>query len=71
MFAALNSIISAFAIRVPVAFLLTSLVPHPSLFEIGIAPPCASVLTIILAFSYLEYLAKNKKLLVKQKKDEI
>lgn len=65
-FAAANSIFSAFAIRVPVAFLLTTLVASPSLFEIGIAPPCASVLSIIIAFSYLEYLARTKKLLVRK-----
>lgn len=65
-FAAANSIFSAFAIRVPVAFLLTTLVSSPSLFEIGIAPPCASVLSIIIAFSYLEYLARTKKLLVRK-----
>ncbi len=65
-FAAANSIFSAFAIRVPVAFLLTTLVASPSLFEIGIAPPCASVLSIIIAFLYLEYLARTKKLLVRK-----
>ncbi len=65
-FAAFNSIFSAFAIRVPVAFLLTTIAVSPSLFEIGIAPPCASILSIIIAFAYLEYLARAKKLLVRK-----
>ncbi len=67
LFAAVNSIFSAFAVRVPVAFLLTMIAATPSLFEIGIAPPAASFLSIIAAFAYLEYLAKTKKLLLRKK----
>ncbi len=60
IFAAANSIFSAFAIRIPVAFILCAVIPSATLFELGIAAPCASVLTSIVAFSYLLYLARKK-----------
>lgn len=61
-FAAANSIISAFLIRVPVAFVLCMVIPGATLLELGIAAPCASVLTIIASLAYLYYLIKEKKL---------
>ena len=61
IFAAVNSIISAFCIRIPVAFILCAIIPSSTLFELGIATPAASVLSIIIAGSYLVYLAKNNK----------
>lgn len=70
-FAATNSIFTAFAIRVPVAFLLTAITTSPSLFEIGIAPPSASFLSIIIAFAYLEYLARTRTLLVRKQRNYI
>lgn len=66
LFAAFNSIFSAFAVRVPVAFVLCMLIPGATLFELGIAAPCASVLTIIVAVFYLIYLSKNNLLAKKQ-----
>ncbi|MBQ3642524.1 MATE family efflux transporter, partial [bacterium] len=62
IFAAVNSIFSAFAVRVPVAFLLVFLIPNSGLFEIGIAAPCASVITSIAGAMYLVYLLKGNKL---------
>lgn len=62
IFAAVNSIVSAFVIRVPVAFLLCSFIPGATLFHLGIAAPCASVLTPIVAALYLRYLCRTKKL---------
>ena len=62
IFAAVNSIISAFVIRVPVAFLLCSFISGATLFHLGIAAPCASVLTPIVAALYLRYLCRTKKL---------
>jgi len=61
VFAALNSITSAFLIRVPAAFILCTFISGASLFELGIAAPSASVLTIAVSFSYLFYLAKQNK----------
>ncbi len=60
IFAAINAIFSAFAIRVPLAFILAS-IPGSTLFELGIAPPCASIVTTFSALIYLTYLWKNNK----------
>lgn len=60
IFAAANSIFSAFAIRVPLGFLLT-LPVGATLFELGIAAPCASVVTSLSGGLYLYYLIKNNK----------
>ncbi len=67
VFAAINNIISAFGVRIPVAFVLCAIIPGATLFELGIATPAASVLAIIIASIYLFYLAKNNKF-VPQKK---
>lgn len=61
-FAAANSIISSFLIRVPVAFVLCLLIPGATLFELGIAAPCASILAITVSLSYLYYLVKGNRL---------
>ncbi len=66
IFAASNSIFSAFAIRIPIAFLLCASIPNATLFELGIAPPCASVLTVIAGFSYLIYLYKTNSFILKK-----
>lgn len=62
IFAAITSIISAFLIRVPVGFLLCTLIPNATLFHLGIAAPAASILTCLIAFIYLNSLLKNKTL---------
>ena len=62
LFAAVNSIISAFVIRVPVGYVLCTTIAGSTLFHLGIAAPCASVLTIIIAIFYLRYLYKTDKL---------
>lgn len=67
IFAAVTSIISAFLIRVPVGFLLCSLVPGATLLHLGIATPAASVLTSIVAFSYLYHLYKADKFVADNK----
>ena len=61
VFAAINNIISAFGVRIPVAFVLCAIIPGATLFELGVATPAASVLAIIIASIYLFYLAKNNK----------
>ena len=61
IFAAITSIFSAFAVRVPLAILLCSLIPNATLFHLGISPPVASVLTSIIAVIYLIVLVKKNK----------
>ena len=61
IFSAVTSTIAAFGVRVPVGFLLCSLIPGATLFHLGIAAPAASVLTSIIAYVYLDYLLKNDK----------
>lgn len=63
IFAAANSIFSSFAIRIPVAFLLCAIIPDATLFNLGISPPSASILTSVAALSYLIYLYKTNKLI--------
>ncbi len=65
IFAAATSIFAAFAIRVPLGFLLCTYIPSATLFHLGIAPPCASIVTSLCALSYLIYLSK-KNILVSQ-----
>lgn len=66
IFAAVNSIFSAFAIRIPVAFLLCAVIPNATLFDLGIAPPSASILTSSAALVYLIHLYKNNKLIAEK-----
>lgn len=61
VFAAFNSIFSAFAIRVPLGFILGTM-SGATLFHLGIATPSASIITITIAISYLCYLIKYNKL---------
>ncbi|MCD7739786.1 MAG: MATE family efflux transporter [Candidatus Gastranaerophilales bacterium] len=58
-FAAANSIFSAFAIRIPVAFILCSVISGATLFELGIAAPSSSIFTGTVALVYLVYLSKK------------
>ncbi len=62
IFAAINAIFSAFAFRVPLAFILGTM-SGATLFHLGIAPPIASIITTLTAITYLTYLSKNNKLL--------
>ena len=60
-FAAANSIFSAFAVRIPLAFILCTTISSATLFHLGIAPPCASIVTTMSALGYLFYLSKHNK----------
>ena len=62
VFAAINAIFSAFAMRVPIAFILGTM-PGATLFHLGIAPPSASIVSTMSALIYLYYLSKTKKLI--------
>jgi Na+-driven multidrug efflux pump len=66
IFSAATSIFAAFFVRVPVGFLLCTLIPGATLFHLGIAAPSASVLTSIIAFIYLNYLLKNNKFKIQE-----
>lgn len=61
IFAAFTGIFSAFAIRVPLGFLLGTM-QGATLFHLGIATPSSSVITIVISMSYLHYLMKKGKL---------
>ncbi|MBO5454814.1 MAG: MATE family efflux transporter [Clostridia bacterium] len=54
VFVMLQGVIGAIAIRVPVTFLMSAL-PETSLFLIGLATPCASLVQIILCLIYLKF----------------
>jgi Na+-driven multidrug efflux pump len=57
-FVMLQGIIGAFAVRVPVSFLMSTLEPV-SLFHIGLATPCSTVLQIILCLLFYRRLQKK------------
>ena len=53
-----QGIIGAFAVRIPVSFMMSRWEPV-SLFHIGLATPCSTVLQISLCFIYLAYVWKK------------
>ncbi len=57
-FVMVQGIIGAFAIRVPVCFYMSKLVPV-SLFRIGLATPCSTVVQIGMCLGYLLYLKRR------------
>jgi len=59
-FVMIQGIIGAFAVRVPVSFLMSKL-SSVTLFKIGLATPCSTVLQICLCFGFLIYIKKKKK----------
>ncbi|MBE7705496.1 MAG: MATE family efflux transporter [Cyanobacteria bacterium SIG29] len=63
IFPAVVSTLSAFLLRVPVAYILCTFISGATLFHLGIAAPVASVLTVVVGSGYLYYLSKSKKLL--------
>lgn len=61
MFVMIQGLIGAIAVRVPLVFLFSQL-ENTSLFKIGLATPCASVVQIILAVGFLMVLKKRKQI---------
>ena len=57
-FVMIQGIVGAFAVRVPVSFMMSKIVPV-SLFRIGLATPCSTFLQIIICFCYLFFLHKQ------------
>ncbi len=59
IFAAANTIFAAFAVRIPVGFILCTTISGATLFHLGIAAPSASVLVSLVGIFYLVYLSKK------------
>ena len=57
-FVMIQGIIGAFLVRVPVSFLMSEWEPV-SLFHIGLATPCSTIIQIILCFGYLWIIKKR------------
>ncbi|HAN42889.1 MAG TPA: MATE family efflux transporter [Sphaerochaeta sp.] len=60
-FVMIQGIAGAFLVRIPVAFLMSRQVPV-SLFHVGLATPCSTVLQIIMCFIYFAALHRRKAL---------
>lgn len=62
IFVAINSICSAFLIRIPVAYILVILISGANLFHLGIAAPSASILTLSISLIYFVHLVNTKQI---------
>ncbi len=60
LFVMIQGIIGAFLVRIPVVFLMSQL-KNTSLFYIGLATPCSSIVQIILCLYYMYYLKQHNK----------
>ena len=60
-FVMIQGLIGAFFVRVPVSFLMSRIRPV-SLFYIGLATPCSTVVQILMCVGFLLYLKKRKKI---------
>ena len=58
-FVMLQGIAGAFLVRIPVSYLM-SRTEKVSLFQIGLATPCSTVVQILLCLGYFLYLKKKK-----------
>nr|WP_330370976.1 hypothetical protein [Butyrivibrio sp. LB2008] len=56
-----QGIIGAFAIRVPFSFIMSKFEPV-TLFRIGLATPCSTIVQIALCFGYLMFMRRKKEL---------
>ncbi len=57
-FVMLQGIIGAFGVRIPVSMLMSRILPL-SLFRIGLATPCSSLLQVLLCLGYLWYMNRK------------
>lgn len=55
-----QGILGAFCVRIPVSYYMSKL-PHTSLFKIGLATPCSTIVQIILCSCIFWYLLKKEK----------
>lgn len=60
-FVMIQGIIGAFAIRVPFSFIMSKIEPV-TLFRIGLATPCSTIVQIVLCFGYLMFMRRKKEL---------
>ena len=56
-----QGIVGAFGVRVPVSYLMSRIVPV-SLFKIGLATPCSTLVQIIICAIFFAYLRRRKKI---------
>lgn len=66
-FVMIQGIIGAFAVRIPVSYLMSQILPV-SLFKVGLATPCSSIVQIILCVVYFYITGRSFR---KRKKDSI
>lgn len=59
-FVMVQGIIGAFCVRIPVSFLMSRILPV-SLFKVGLATPCSSVVQILLCALYLAYMRSKSR----------
>ncbi len=57
-FVMIQGICGAFCIRVPVSYIMSQIVPV-SLFRIGLATPCSSMVQIVMCLVYLRYVGRK------------
>lgn len=58
-FVMLQGIIGAFGVRIPVSLMMSRIVPV-SLFHMGLATPCSTLVQMLLCFGYYAYLAHHR-----------
>ncbi|MFI3170832.1 MAG: MATE family efflux transporter [Eubacteriales bacterium] len=58
-FVMIQGIVGAFGVRIPLAFLISSL-PNSTLFMVGLATPSSTVLQIVLCVAYYRYLKRQE-----------
>ena len=54
----IQGLVSAFGVRVPVSYLMSRVRPV-SLFKIGLATPCSSLLQIVMSFLFMGHLKRK------------
>lgn len=59
LFVMLQGIAGAFGVRIPVSLIMSKIKPV-SLFKVGLATPCSSVVQIILCVGYFLLLSRRK-----------
>ena len=59
-FVMIQGIIGAFAVRIPVSYLMSKITPV-SVFKVGLATPCSTIVQIILCGIYFMMMNKKEK----------
>lgn len=61
MFVMVQGIVGAFCVRIPVSLFMSRLEPV-SLFKVGLATPCSSIVQIVLCLGYFVLLSRKRTL---------